>query len=94
LLGIAGSGIVALLKPGIIVELMSKVKTPEEETLNWSTKLLLKVNGNGMLSIADHTGEELPAGNNTSHEASNPDPKGYSSSMFNPPGLPFDKLVV
>jgi hypothetical protein len=43
--GIAGSGIVTLPKPGTIVALMSKVKTPDDETLNWSTKLLLKVNG-------------------------------------------------
>ena len=34
LLGIAGSGIVTLPNPGTIVELMSKVKTPEDETLN------------------------------------------------------------
>jgi|TARA_Y100000385_G_scaffold212300_1_gene220541 hypothetical protein len=94
LLGIAGSGIVTLPNPGIIVELISKVKTPEDETLNWSTKLLLKVNGKGMLSITDQTGEILPAGKSTFHEVSNPDPKGYSLSIFSPPGLPFDKLGV
>ena len=37
---------------------------------------------------------ELPAGNNNSQVASNPAPTGYSLSMFNPPGLPFDKLGI
>jgi hypothetical protein len=92
--GIAGSGIVTLPKPGTIVALMSKVKTPDDETLNWSTKLLLKVNGKGILSETDHTGEVLPAGNRTFHDVSNPDPKGYSLSIFNPPGFPVDELGV
>ena len=92
--GIAGSGIVTLPNPGIIVELISKVKTPEDETLNWFTTLLLKVNGKGILSITDHTGDELPAGNKIFHDVSKPDPNGYSLSIFNPPGLPVDELGV
>jgi|TARA_B110000902_G_scaffold221667_1_gene257369 hypothetical protein len=94
LLGIAGSGIVTLPNPGTIVALISKVKTPEDETLNWSTILLLKLNEKGILSIADQTGEELPAGNITSHNVSRPEPKGYSLSIFNPPGFPVDELGV
>ena len=41
-----------------------------------------------MVSIGDQVGELLPPANKDVHEASRPEPLGYSLSLFNPPGFP------
>ena len=88
LFGIPGSGIAALVTTGTLVEPVLKVSTPVEETLNVETGAPLKSKAKGIVSIGDHTGVLLLPPSSTSHEASNPDPLGYSLSVFSPPGFP------
>ena len=87
--GIPGSGIAALVATGALVDPIVKVNTPVEETLNVETGEPLKLKVKGMVSIGDQVGELFPPPKRTSQEASNPDPLGYSLSVFNPPGLPW-----
>ena len=48
----------------------------------------LKLKENGMVSVEDQVGEELDPERITDHPGGRPEPLGYSSSVFNPPGLP------
>ena len=73
---------------GTFVELVVKVNTPVEETLNVDTVDPLKLKLKGMVSTGDHVGVLLPPPNRISQEASKPDPLGYSLSVFSPPGFP------
>ena len=73
---------------GAIPALVVNVSTPDEDTLNVDTGEPLKLKLNGMVSTGDQVGELLPPANRDVHEASRPEPLGYSLSLFNPPGLP------
>tara|TARA_B100001287_G_C22542270_1_gene462721 strand:+ start:268 stop:411 length:144 start_codon:yes stop_codon:yes gene_type:complete len=45
-----------------------------------------------MVTIEDHVGFVFPGGSKIFQLASNPDPLGYSLSVFNPPGFPLEEL--
>src|SRR5687767_1913297 len=86
--GIAAFGRAALVYDGAGKTLAtSKVKIPDDDTLNCVTGVPLKEKVNGMVWLAVHTGEAFGGVLTVTHPAGNPPPTGYSASMFNPPGL-------
>jgi len=84
--GIEASGKAEFVNPGTDDADVVNVKIPDDETLYSVTEAPLKLNEKGIVWLLDHVGVVTPSKIVVQFD-DNPLPKGYSPSVFKPPGF-------